>query len=73
MGKKNENTENLTFEQAITKLEEIVDRVETGQTGLEDAIKQYETGCKLIQRCKAILSDAEQKVEVLSKEIQDTQ
>lgn len=71
MAKKTEEIEKLSFEQAISKLEEIVDKVETGQTGLEDAISQYEVGCKLIQRCKTILGDAERKIEVLNKGMEE--
>jgi exodeoxyribonuclease VII small subunit len=41
--------------------------VETGQIGLEEAIGQYENGCKLVQHCKRILENAERKIEILSK------
>jgi len=57
----------MTFEQAIGVLQEIVEKVETGQIGLEEAIGQYETGCKLVQHCKKILEGAERKIEILSK------
>jgi exodeoxyribonuclease VII small subunit len=62
-----ENIEKLTFEQGIALLQEIVEKVETGQIGLEDAIGQYEIGCKLIGHCKGILEGAERKIELLSK------
>lgn len=67
--KKTQNivVEKLNFEQAIASLQEIVEKVETGQIGLEEAIAQYETGCKLVQHCKQILEKAERKIEVLSK------
>ncbi len=57
----------LNLEQAMTQLQEIVEKVETGQIGLEEAIAQYENGCKLVQHCKRILENAERKIEVLSK------
>jgi exodeoxyribonuclease VII small subunit len=57
----------LNFEQAMASLQEIVEKVETGQIGLEEAISQYENGCKLIRHCKQILEKAERKIEVLSK------
>jgi exodeoxyribonuclease VII small subunit len=57
----------LNFEQAMSQLREIVEKVETGQIGLEEAISQYENGCKLVQHCKRILENAERKIEVLSK------
>ncbi|NLE29831.1 MAG: exodeoxyribonuclease VII small subunit [Phycisphaerae bacterium] len=59
--------EKLTFEQALASLQEIVEKVETGRIGLEEAIAQYETGCKLVQHCKQILEKAERKIEILSK------
>ncbi len=62
-----EPIEKLTFEQAISRLQEIVEKVETGQIGLEDAIAQYEIGCKLVGHCKQILEQAERKIEILSK------
>ncbi len=66
---KKPDIDELSFEQAIGKLEEIVEKIETGQTGLEEAISQYELGCKLIQRCKSILNEAERKIEILNKDI----
>jgi exodeoxyribonuclease VII small subunit len=64
-----ENIEKLTFEQGIALLQEIVEKVETGQIGLEDAIGQYEIGCKLIGHCKGILEGAERKIELLTKSL----
>jgi exodeoxyribonuclease VII small subunit len=68
--KKSQNVdaiEKLNFEQALASLQTIVEKVETGQIGLEDAIAQYETGCKLVLHCKQILEKAERKIEILSK------
>jgi len=61
-------TESMTFEQAMTQLRAIVERVETGQVELEESITQYELGCKLIQHCRQKLADAEQRIELLSKD-----
>ncbi|NLX05972.1 MAG: exodeoxyribonuclease VII small subunit [Phycisphaerae bacterium] len=61
------NLEKLTFEEAIAKLREIVEQVESGEVGLEDSIEQYELGCRLIQHCRSILDGAEQRIEVLTK------
>jgi len=58
----------LSFEQAMERLESIVDRVERGEIGLEDALKEYETGMTLIKRCKDVLAKAQQRVEELSRE-----
>lgn len=54
-----------TFEQALKKLEEIVERIESGQIGLEESIAEYEKGIKLVKQCRAILQAAEKKVQML--------
>lgn len=54
-----------TFEQALAKLEGIVQSIEQGKTGLQESIQQYEAGIRLIQRCRAILAEAEQKIQKL--------
>jgi len=51
-----------TFEQAIEQLEAITERIESGQVGLEESLKQYEQGMKLIGRCRGILDTAEQRI-----------
>jgi exodeoxyribonuclease VII small subunit len=57
-----------TFEQAIEQLEAIVERIESGEVGLEEAIKQYEQGAALIKRCRSILGAAEKKIAELKVE-----
>jgi exodeoxyribonuclease VII small subunit len=54
--------DNLTFEQALARLEEIVRELEDGQTGLEDALARYETGVGLLKRCYGQLREAEQRI-----------
>lgn len=56
----------LKYEQAIEHLEQIVQQIESGQVGLEDSLKLYEQGTKLIQHCRQVLSQAEQKIQILS-------
>jgi exodeoxyribonuclease VII small subunit len=57
--------EKLNFEKAMARLEKIVESIEQGKVGLEDSIKQFEEGMGLIQRCRAVLADAELKVQQL--------
>ena len=57
----------LTFEQAVGKLEKIVERIESGQTGLEESIAGYEDDIKLIKQCRTILDAAEKRIQVLAK------
>ncbi|MEE8169349.1 MAG: exodeoxyribonuclease VII small subunit [Phycisphaerae bacterium] len=54
-----------TFENAMKRVEQIVDAIEQGKVGLENSIKQFEEGMKLIQHCRQVLSDAELKIQKL--------
>lgn len=58
--------ENLTFEQAVERLEAIIGRIESGEIGLEQSIREYEHGVALLKRCRAVLEQAEQRVEELT-------
>jgi exodeoxyribonuclease VII small subunit len=58
--------ENVTFEQALADLEQIVRELEDGQTGLEDALARYEMGIGLLKRCYGQLRDAEQRILLLT-------
>lgn len=55
----------LTYEQAVDELESIIERIESGDIGLEDSIRHYERGSQLLKRCRAILGQAEQRIERL--------
>ena len=57
----------MPFEQALKKLEGIVENLENGDLGLEDALKQYEEGVRLADLCSKRLTEAEKRVEVLMK------
>jgi len=60
--------EELTYEQAVEELETIIERIESGEIGLEDSIRQYERGAVLLKRCREILGRAEQRIERLDAE-----
>ena len=57
--------EKKTFEQAMSRLEEIVKRLEQGDAPLEEALTLFEVGTGLLGRCSAQLDSAEQKVRKL--------
>ena len=59
--------EKLSFEQALEKLEQIVSEIEEGEVPLEESIARYAEGIALIKQCRAILSQAEQKIQLLAK------
>jgi exodeoxyribonuclease VII small subunit len=52
----------MSFEQALGELEQVVSKLEGGNVPLEDSIKLYERGAELKARCEAKLKDAEEKV-----------
>ena len=56
------------FEEAMKRLEDIVQSLESGDLALEDSIKTFEEGMKLVGFCSAKLEEAEQKVTLLVKE-----
>ena len=56
-----------TFESSLTRLEEIVKAMESGDAMLDESLALYEEGVKLIKFCTKALDDAEQKVKILQK------
>lgn len=62
----------MTFEQAIDRLAEIVQQMESGKAPLDDTLKLYEEGVKLAAFCDEKLKNAEQTVQaVTAQEVQD--
>lgn len=59
--------ENLTFEECIKKLEIIAEKLESGETSLEESISLYEEGMKLSKECSKILGQAQQKIITLTE------
>ena len=56
----------MTFEQAMAELEQVVSKLERGDVALEDSIKLYERGAELKKRCEAKLKEAEEKVAAIT-------
>ena len=54
--------ESMTFEQSVTRLEEIVRQMENGDVALEEALKLFEEGTALAASCNKLLDNAELKV-----------
>ena len=59
-------TDELTFEQAEAELRKIVERLEAGDVGVDEAIALWERGETLYEICRARLDSAEGKVEELA-------
>jgi exodeoxyribonuclease VII small subunit len=55
------------FEQSLERLEQLVEEMESGELRLEDMIKHFEEGSKLVELCSSKLNEVEQKIEKLVK------
>lgn len=53
------------FEEQLTALESVVDRLERGELSLEDSVRLFEEGVKLSNACKQELDAAEGKIQLL--------
>ena len=60
--------EEPSFEDALARLEQIVDDLESGELGLEASLAAFEEGVSLSRRCSGQLDDAERRIEVLVDE-----
>lgn len=56
----------LPFEEALKRLEEIVNQLESGQAPLESSIEMYERGNRLRAHCEALLKNAEARIEKIT-------
>ncbi len=55
----------MTFEEAIARLEEIVRMLESGSAPLDESLSLFEEGVRLVKLCNARLDRAEQRVKLL--------
>ncbi|AYC31446.1 exodeoxyribonuclease VII small subunit [Pseudomonas cavernae] len=53
------------FEQSLTELQTLVERLESGELSLEDSLTAFEQGIRLTRECQGALAQAEQKVQIL--------
>jgi exodeoxyribonuclease VII small subunit len=65
-GAKGESAGQLSFEDALKRLEEIVHALEEGELGLNEALQRYEEGVKLLRQSYELLQRAERQIELLS-------
>jgi exodeoxyribonuclease VII small subunit len=61
----------IDLEKSLADLEALVERLESGDLKLDQALVEFERGIKLTRECQTALSEAEQKVEILMKKTQD--
>jgi exodeoxyribonuclease VII small subunit len=60
--------EELSYEEALTELEGVVESLEDGQNPLEESMKLFERGQALVTHCSALLESAQLKVQKLAGE-----
>jgi exodeoxyribonuclease VII small subunit len=69
MAKKKNAAENsqvqISFEDSLAKLEQVVCDLESGEIGLDESLKRYEEGIQHIRRCRAELERAEKRIQML--------
>ena len=58
--------ENISYETAIKRLEEIINKLESGELTLEESIKLYEESAELSAYCSELLNKAELKIKEFS-------
>lgn len=58
----------LAFEQALARLEEVVETMESGDVPLAELLARFEEGNQLLKVCEARLKEAELKIEQLKKQ-----
>ena len=57
----------MTFEAALSRLEEIVRSMENGNAMLDESLTLFEEGVGLVKFCTKALDESEQKVKILQK------
>ena len=67
VAKKNEPPKKADFERSLARLEEVVQRLESPQLSLDEAMKLFEEGVGLSRECQKQLEEAEGRVEILLK------
>jgi len=59
---------NETYEMKIEQLRKIIEKIEDGNTGLDESMKLYEQGAVLVKHCEILLAEAELKITTLSRD-----
>ena len=59
-------TDKFNFNKGLLQLEEIINKMESGELSLEDSLKYFEEGVRIHRQCHTALTDAEQRISVLS-------
>ena len=65
-------SEKIDFENTLLMLDEIVKKLESGNTSLDDSLDCYEEAIRLVGVCNEHLNDAEKRVKILTESIDGT-
>lgn len=68
---KEKKLEKLSYEEALDHLERIVEELESEDISLEDLVKRYDRGMKLLGHCEGRINQAKQRIETLSADAED--
>ena len=63
-----QSPEKFEFETALAQLEQLVQRMESGDLSLQDSLQAFEQGVTLTKQCQQALSSAEQRVQILMEQ-----
>ncbi len=63
------SVEELTFEQALDQLDQLVRRMESGELGLDESLQAYKRGADLARFCQGKLADAELQIRKLDEDV----
>ena len=55
------------FEKSLEQLNQLIEKMETGQLSLESSLTYFEEGIALIRQCQQTLNEAEQKIQILTE------
>lgn len=61
----NKTHRKLKFEDAMRRLDTIVEAMESGEIGIEESIERYEEAMGLANHCRRILDEAEQRIKII--------
>ncbi len=63
MGEKNKKP---TFEESLSRLEDIVKKLDNPQTPLDESIELFEEGVGLVKSCNGMLDEVERRIKIIS-------
>ena len=68
---KKKESKSIDFEASLETLNQLIETMEAGNLPLEQSLEKFESGIKLIRQCQNALKEAEQKVQILTRQNQE--